>query len=211
VFSTIFLGEKMNTMISRPSNTMQGFTLSELLVSLAVLGLIAAFAIPKVLSAVNEAGIKAVGKEAISMVSSSFDSLRADSNGFLPKSTTAAQLAAKMNFVNLATTTTGSVQGQVMNLHNGGRISYDEDDNFTGGTNGFIRFNIDPDGAASSGAISVNLGYDGRVWVDNELYKAGTGSTVSAFNASYTSSTPGEIAATVPASAVGTDTTWFNW
>jgi len=193
-------------------STMQGFTLSELLVSLAVLGLIAAFAIPKVLTAVNEAGVKAIGKESISMVSSSFDSLRADSNGFLPRSTSAANLVAKMNFVSLATPTTGSVSPQVMTLHNGGRISYNENDTFVGTgplPNGSIVFNVDPDGTGNAGAISVLLGYDGRVWIANEAYTAGTGTVVSAFNLQYNEE--GNIALAVPGAAAGLDTTWFSW
>jgi prepilin-type N-terminal cleavage/methylation domain-containing protein len=187
-------------------STMQGFTLSELLVSLAVLGLIAAFAIPKVLTAVNEAGVKAVGKEAISMVSSSFDSLRADSNGFLPKSTTAAQLVSKMNYVSL----TGAAPA-VMTLHNGGTLSYNVDDSFVGNAtlDGSIVFNIDPDGAGNSGPISVLLGYDGRVWIADEAYAAGAGSTPSTFNAQYNQA--GNIALTAPAATAGADTTWFSW
>lgn len=43
-----------------------GFTLSELLISLAILGLIAVFAIPKVVQALTEQQLKAAGKEAIS-------------------------------------------------------------------------------------------------------------------------------------------------
>jgi prepilin-type N-terminal cleavage/methylation domain-containing protein len=42
------------------NRSLQGFTLSELLVSLAVLGLIAAFAIPKVLTAVGESSSRAM-------------------------------------------------------------------------------------------------------------------------------------------------------
>ena len=58
-------------------NAKKGFTLSELLVSLAVLGLIAAFAIPKVLSSVGNASFVANAKEAISTISSAFDSKKA--------------------------------------------------------------------------------------------------------------------------------------
>ncbi len=46
-----------------------GFTLSELLVSMAVLGLIAAFAIPSILAAVGENSKKALLKETFNMIS----------------------------------------------------------------------------------------------------------------------------------------------
>ena len=58
-------------------NAKKGFTLSELLVSLAVLGLIAAFAIPKVLTSVGNSSFVANAKEAISTISNAFDSKKA--------------------------------------------------------------------------------------------------------------------------------------
>ncbi|MCS6266153.1 MAG: prepilin-type N-terminal cleavage/methylation domain-containing protein [Vampirovibrio sp.] len=58
-------------------NAKKGFTLSELLVSLAVLGLIAAFAVPKVLSSVGNSAFLANAKEAISTISNAFDAKKA--------------------------------------------------------------------------------------------------------------------------------------
>ena len=63
-------------------NAKKGFTLSELLVSLAVLGLIAAFAIPKVLTSVGNSSFLANAKETMATISTAYDSVKVgDGNG----------------------------------------------------------------------------------------------------------------------------------
>lgn len=59
-------------------NAKKGFTLSELLVSLAVLGLIAAFAVPKVLTSVGDSSFLANAKECLSVITAAYDSVKAD-------------------------------------------------------------------------------------------------------------------------------------
>ena len=49
------------------NRSLQAFTLAELLVSLSVLGIVAAFAIPKVLLSVSDQSTKAAGREAYAM------------------------------------------------------------------------------------------------------------------------------------------------
>jgi prepilin-type N-terminal cleavage/methylation domain-containing protein len=52
-----------------------GFTLAELLIALAILGEIATFTIPKILSSQQNGTNKAKAKEAFSMVSSAYNSI----------------------------------------------------------------------------------------------------------------------------------------
>lgn len=202
-----------------------GFTLSELLVSLAVLGLIAAFAIPKVLSAVADSSTKAIGKEAISVISSAYDSLKAENSGFVARSTTIAQLVARMNAerdvlaANYAANGVAAQAGSTnaLKLQSGGIIYYNNTDTFVrnGTAEGTMAFRIDPDGEGNFGSVSVYLGFDGRLWVADELYAAGTGTQVSPFNATYNiaSEPVGAFGTTptTPNNVANADTTWFEW
>ncbi len=190
----------------------KGFTLSELLVSLSVLGLIAAFAIPKVLTAVDTQATRAVGKEAISMITAAYDSLKADNDGIVGKSTTAGTIAGKMNYVSSSGTAP-----QILVLHNGGTVSFNTADSFTpvtaGTEPGMMTFNIDPNGAGATGPgpVTVCLGYDGRLFLANDAYAGGT-STPSPFLASYDNGGANNgIAITAPSTADGTDTSWMQW
>ncbi len=203
-----------------------GFTLSELLVSLAVLGLIAAFAIPKVLSAVADSSTKAIGKEAIGVISSAYDSLKAENDGFVARSTTMPQLVARMNAERDLTgapltaavgpAPTGATNGLL--LQSGGVIFYNSADTFArnGTQEGTMAFQIDPDGNGNFGRITVFLAFDGRLWVANENYTGGVGPAVaSPFNDQYNVAADalagGLTTIPSPDSGVGTDTTWFEW
>jgi prepilin-type N-terminal cleavage/methylation domain-containing protein len=211
-------GKRMNF-----NSQAKGFTLSELLVSLSVLGLIAAFAIPKVLTAVDSQATKAVGKEAISMITAAYDSLKADNNGIVGKSTSATALARKMNYVSTtpAIPPTGNAAGTVaMVLHNGGSISFTGADSFTpvtaGTEPGMMTFNVDPNGTTTTtgvGAVTVCLGYDGRLFLANDAYTAGTApGTTSPFLANYDNAGANDGVAILPPSVVdGADTTWMKW
>ena len=55
-------------MSSKSSKTIQGFTLAELLIALAILGVIATFTIPKILAGSSESQNKALFKETISAI-----------------------------------------------------------------------------------------------------------------------------------------------
>ncbi len=154
------------------NRSLQGFTLSELLVSLAVLGLIAAFAIPKVLTAVGQSSARAIGSELMATVSEAYESVKAQSNGVVPRSTSADNLTDRMNYV----TKTGTSATPILTLQNGATITYNVADTFANGTTGVVGFNIDPDGAtANAGPISIYLGGDGRLFAAYTNYKAGTG------------------------------------
>jgi prepilin-type N-terminal cleavage/methylation domain-containing protein len=58
------------------SNSRQGFTLAELLIALAILGVIATFTIPKVLQAQQDNKFKAIAKEAAASISGAYEAYR---------------------------------------------------------------------------------------------------------------------------------------
>ena len=212
------------------NRSLQGFTLSELLVSLAVLGLIAAFAIPKVLTAVGESSARAIGRETFGMISEAYQAIRANNNGNVPRSTTAQNLIDTMNYARAGTG--GNGQGGGTNgttasivLQNAAQVAFDPADSFvsvTAGTNGVIGFTIDPDGSDTSGAadtnangpITVYLGGDGRIWAGHTGYQAGTGGVASPFNANplYSSATETGVTLIAPSVAGNSNssTTWFS-
>jgi prepilin-type N-terminal cleavage/methylation domain-containing protein len=189
----------------------KGFTLSELLIALSMLGLIAAFAVPKVLTAVSDHATRATGKEAISMIQAAYDSYRVANNNLIGSSTRADQIETKLAYVKK--TIISATQTDLI-LHSGATISFDPTDSFTGSGSlqGAMRFNIDPNDTNATngpGAISLNLGRDGRVWQDDVEYAAGSGSTPHPFSSNYNIGTA--IAAKPPSTAPGADTTWLIW
>ena len=211
------------------NRSLQGFTLSELLVSLAVLGLIASFAIPKVLTAVGESSSRAIGREAFGMISEAYQVIRSNNNGNVPRATTAQNLIDTMNYARLGTG--GNGQGAVTNgttasivLQNAAQIAFVPDDSFVGaaGTVGVIGFTIDPDGSDTSGApdtsangpVTVYLGGDGRIWAADDAYQAGGDASASPFNdnARYAVASETSVTVIAPSSEGNTNssTTWFS-
>jgi prepilin-type N-terminal cleavage/methylation domain-containing protein len=188
--------------------TAKGFTLSELLIAIAILGLIATFTIPKVLQSVGNSTNKAIGKETASVISQAYDGLKADSNGSVPNSITAASLVAKINYVQALTgthaaetcVTPGADTVSCYQLHNGGVLAVDTGDTFGTDNVGTIMFKLDPDGSTGTNtAITFVLGHDGRLMTGQQ--RAGTGAA--APFTSYTSAgSVGEITA---------DPSWFSW
>jgi prepilin-type N-terminal cleavage/methylation domain-containing protein len=172
-------------------NAKKGFTLSELLVSLAVLGLIAAFAVPKVLTSVGNSTLLANAKEAIATISGSYEALKADFNGMLPTTmglSMTTGLPSKMSFNQLGNYTPGLIgtpdvfvqaAAPVAGTHavrfaNNATIAFNPTDTFftttpvTGvlpNAQGRVAFEVDPDGVGPNKGFSVILGYDGRVFV----------------------------------------------
>jgi len=199
------------------NRSLQGFTLSELLVSLAVLGLIAAFAIPKVLTAVGQSSSKAIGRELFGLIAESYDAVKANNVGNVPRSTSSAQLVGNLNYARQVTTAgNGGATTNHVVFQNGSVLAYVPTDTFAdSGTVGRVGFTIDPDGpgaTSANGPVTIYLGGDGRIWAALETYTSGTGTTASPFNTDARYTETALVTATVASSTTATnaDTTWFS-
>jgi len=171
-----------------------GFTLSELLIALVILGVIATFTIPKVLTSQQDGKYKAMAKETIATVSQAFDVHRL--NGNLSGTTKSKDLMQHMNYVKLDTATTvdrvvgwtdavcdNNTTWDCYQLHNGGMLFFGNGTSFggTAPTNGTY-FYFDADGVQNGPAgdsILFFIYYDGAIRTyatlkDNTTYNAGT-------------------------------------
>ena len=109
-----------------------GFTLAELLISLAILGVIATFTIPKILSAQQNSQYNAEAKEAISMISGAYQ--QAQLSGQVDSNFKLTDLVPYLNYVqsdtssimdeaySLSTTLTCSSGIPCLRLHNGSSL-----------------------------------------------------------------------------------------
>jgi prepilin-type N-terminal cleavage/methylation domain-containing protein len=182
----------------------KGFTLAELLIALAILGVIATFTIPKILESSTNGKLVAIAKESASMISGAYTNYKANAT---PTSLTQPQnLTTYMNYVSTdvaSTFTTPNAGARMdtcsatlvcMNLHNGGVLQYDTGQSFGGVANtNAMFFNVDPDGfLPGAGGISFYLFFNGRL----------------ASGQSAGAPTPG---GTVGLTAVATDPTYFSW
>lgn len=160
----------------------KGFTLAELLIALAILGVIATFTIPKVLNSSQSGQNTAIFKEAASMVSGAFSAYQLNN---AIASGTHADLTQFMNYVSIYTTAgnTGPTAptsidcsaNPCLKLHNGGLLQYSNTDAW-GSTGSYIYFNVDPDGSnTAAGAATIVLYGNGRMTDGaNQIQTAGT-------------------------------------
>jgi prepilin-type N-terminal cleavage/methylation domain-containing protein len=158
--------------------TMRGFTLAELLIALAILGVIATFTIPKVLNSQQSSSWKAIAKETASSVASAYTSYRLKNQP--TAATKSVDLSPYLNYLKVHTT--GSFDGPptdtptrscntpatytCLRLHNGALLILDSQVGFGGTTdNRIIWFLLDPDGVSKADATSVwyVLYFNGRV------------------------------------------------
>jgi prepilin-type N-terminal cleavage/methylation domain-containing protein len=189
-----------------------GFTLAELLIALAILGVSATFTIPKILNAHQNSQKVAVAKETAAMISGAFQAAKLA--GAISSATKPSDLTAYMNYVALDTSgtvidsapagasNTCNTSFPCIKLHNGGYLMF-RDYAFNGTTtlNG-ISFVFDPDPAHNTTdtadgplkAVQFTLYYDGFITTRGN---AKTGST----NAGYPSFGPDP----------SYDPSWFTW
>jgi prepilin-type N-terminal cleavage/methylation domain-containing protein len=187
-----------------------GFTLAELLIALAILGVIATFTIPKIIVGQQNSSYNAIAKEAAATISAAYQ--QAKLAGTVSTSTKASDLTPYMNYIKYdtsgtildnyqtATFSTCNTFSPCVKLHSGGTLVLYDAASFSGSnTTNAIWFVFDPDSVYSGTtngpgkAVDFALYYDGRL---SSLARI-SANTVSADgtrnpNASY-------------------DPSWFNW
>ena len=157
-----------------------GFTLAELLIALAILGVIATFTIPKILVSQQNGKYNAAAKEAVGMIAGAYQ--QAQLSGTISATTKGVDLTPYMNFVKYDTSGTlvddnppntswdCSSISPCLFLHNGGTLHFEP--NTFGGTSStnFFKIEFDPDGkvtdATTNGpgkAVEFRLYYNGRI------------------------------------------------
>ena len=168
---------------------LDGFTLVELLIGLAILGVIATFTIPKILQAQQEQQSQAVTKEIVGAMSQALEQLRL--SGQLNQYTNIVDLEPYLNYVSILPS--GSLDGlydnaggltidcadyDCLKMHNGAVIILTKPDggpttgNYFGGTTArnYIYYYVDPDGVLTSPtdengpgrSVHFSLYYNGR-------------------------------------------------
>lgn len=198
-----------------PKTLHVGFTLAELLIALAILGMIATFTIPKILGAQQQSQSNTAAKEAASMIAGAYDNYKKDLGTAVPASTTLDALLPYLNYVSRLTTGTmddhrpnnfsydcSSASITCLKLHSGGVLFWDNTVNFAGtnttNANNYIFY--DPDGIESSNGIADSPGksvcfvlyYNGRL-TSRANTLTGTVSSAGTYN-------PGTH-----------DPSWFSW
>jgi prepilin-type N-terminal cleavage/methylation domain-containing protein len=206
--------------------TKQGFTLTELLIALGILGVIAAFTIPKVLPKGQGSSHKAVVKEAVAMMQGAYAAYQL--NNSVSGDFRIAYITQHLNYVRVDTSSsfdglngrTGShtcgSTAPCLRLHNGGLIHYwstaadtPTQRNYLGGTTNqhYVYFIVDPDGKLTSPsniegpgrAMAFGLYYNGNV---RPLVNCVVGD-VTGESGSIISYCPGDPPSTIPS--------WFSW
>ena len=159
-----------------------GFTLAELLIALAILGVIATFTIPKILSAQQNQKFNSIGKETAGTISEALQ--KAKLRGEINSSSSFDALTPYLNYVRIepSSVTIDDVQtgpdqacsssGDVcLRLHNGAIIHYDPGNTFGGtASTNEIYIDLDPDGQVTDGttngpgkSITFFIYYDGKI------------------------------------------------
>lgn len=167
-----------------------GFTLAELLIALAMLGVIATFTIPKVLNAQQDASFSAIAKEAAAMVSEGLQSYRVENE--ITQFTTVSDLTPFFNYVSVDSVSiidgasdsflsssvfgfrvvcpgTAPNAGNIvcLRLHNGGVLAYAEEYRLHDNTSAFPII-VDPNGTLDGSpgnhqSVLFYIGINGRL------------------------------------------------
>jgi prepilin-type N-terminal cleavage/methylation domain-containing protein len=187
----------------------RGFTLAELLIALLILGGIATFTIPKILSSQQLGQNKAVIKETFATIASAY-SMYTLNNG-ASSSITMGALTPYMNYIAVDTTSIIDQPGGTydcsasgltcIKLHNGAILYYSNGVTFAGtNTTNALWFEIDPDGKNNATSqSSPGAGIWGFIYYNGRLSTHG----------GIVSGTVSSDMTRDPDSAL--DPTWFNW
>lgn len=196
----------------------QAFTLAELLIALAILGVIATFTIPKLLQQQGDEKLKAIGKEAAGMISGAYDAYKLQNTP--TASTHPGHLTPYMNYVKYYSS---SLQvdaeqgngtpydcggwGACIQLHNGAVMVLWQDSFGGTSSSNAIAFGLDPDGKVTDGTAN---GPGHSVWFI--LYYNGRLATWETMNTpTQTSSADYAGPCDLAATSSGCDPPWFNW
>lgn len=158
----------------------RAFTLAELLIALAILGVIATFSIPKVLQSQQDASYKAIAKEAAGAIAEAYTVYRGQNTP--TANTKAIDILQNLNYVKIETTClfdeipTGDVADcaaaniRCYRLHNGAILETVDWQEFGGtATTNAIFFYLDPDGKYSGSptgpgkSVGIFLYFNGRL------------------------------------------------
>ena len=188
-----------------------GFTLAELLIALAILGVIATFTIPKVLNTQQDNKYSSMAKEVMGMMSEAYLAYKTEGgNPYL----THGDLTPYFNYVNLEPTaqfnnrTGGSITCNggtpvCMRLHNGGILAYWNIDRFcSDNTPSAIGFSFDPDGKYIAGDQSLEI----YVYLNRMIRTRGTIEP----NTTWSNNGDTLCDATVSADPAN-EASWFSW
>jgi len=201
----------------------KGFTLAELLICLAILGEIATFTIPKMLSAQQNTRYKAVAKEAVGTLAAAYNSYKVQTG--VSAYTSPSDFISTLNYIKIQTTgaidrtygTAGNyscVASSPCYVLANGAILKDPDvkwggngtGNYFGGTSAtnYVYFYLDPDGTdADSGttngpgkSLQINVYYNGRI---TDAANCNSGDTTYLEGTGYNNWCP------------GSSPPWFDW